>query len=556
MQALNGKEIVEFEDFQLDAGKNVLRRNGEVVSLPLKAVELLSVLVENRGDVVSKDELMSRVWAGAFVEDSVLTQNIYLLRKTLNASGAKDLIKTVPRRGYFFNGEIRDAGSYETAVLERHLVEEITVDFEEQETRSRPKSRLGRPVLIGIAVLPILLAAGLYYYFAATENAPAGAPPLKIGPLTNASGYKTLAVLPFRATDEPFGKSFAADLAVRLGAANKFAVVSPVLLDEYAKHAAELRTDFAMRGEVEANAGQYSATVRFVDTGGGEIWSDKFEFDNLIQLQDAIANRTVKEIAARLTEPERELTSKRLPSNVAAFANYQTGYALWRRRAGGVQQLRKSIELDQSFAPAYAILASAVAMGGLRGSPAADDAQKLLDKAFLLDENLADAYAVQGFIRIFHHRDWPGAEGSLKTALRLDPNNVNARHWLGVYYSIHRRLDEAKAEMNTALGVDPTNPTLLADLGQIYYFAGELRTAGELCERSQAIDPQNGFGKQCVSDVHGPSAAIDPDAMLSFLEQTPAEQRFGFPYLNVDPKYDAIRSEPRFVKLLNEMNLP
>ena len=78
-------------------------------------------------------------------------------------------------------------------------------------------------------------------------------------------------------------------------------------------------------------------------------------------------------------------------------------------------------------------------------------------KAFALDENLADAYAVQGFLRIFHHRDWAGAEASLQNALALDAGNVNARHWLAIFYSIHRRLDEAKAEMQKALELDPTN---------------------------------------------------------------------------------------------------
>ena len=84
-------------------------------------------------------------------------------------------------------------------------------------------------------------------------------------------------------------------------------------------------------------------------------------------------------------------------------------------------------------------------MQGVKDSPAAKEAEELLLKAFELDENSADAYAGQGFIRIFHHRDWEGAEKSLKNALELDANNVNAHHWLAVFYSIHRRLDEAKA---------------------------------------------------------------------------------------------------------------
>lgn len=557
MQALNGKGIVEFEDFLLDTDKNVLRRRGEVVSLPLKAVELLGVLVESRGDVVTKEELMARVWTDAFVEDSVLTQNIYLLRKTLNASGARDLIKTVPRRGYFFNGEIRDPNSHAPAVLERHLVEKITVDIDEEEPSGRPGVRGRWPVILPIVVFSILIAAAGYFYYqydspkAATET-----PQLKLGPHVNASGYKSLAVLPFEGPDEQFGKSFSADLAVRLGSVNKFAVFSPASLEERARHGADVKTDFAIKGRLEAKPNAYAAKVTFVDaSGGGEIWSETFEFPNLIQLQDAIANRAAKEIFARLTEPERELIAKRLPSNIAAYDSFQKGHAQWRSRAGGTEHLTRAIELDRSFAPAYAILASAVAMGGVKDSPSAVEAQKLLDTAFSLDEHLADAYAVQGFIRMFHHRDWPGAEQSLQSALQLDPNNVNAHHWLAVFYSIHRRLDEAKAEMQKALELDPANPTFLADLGQLHYFAGENEAAREYCERALAITPGHGLARSYLALIDAPETKADPETLSRELNNAIENDSFAAPYINVDPRYAPLRNEPRFRKALRKMNL-
>ena len=88
MQALNGN-LIEFGEFRLDVTKKNLWRESEVVPLPLKAVELLCVLVENRGEVINKIVLMEQVWKDSFVEDSVLTQNIYLLRKTLQSGGAE-----------------------------------------------------------------------------------------------------------------------------------------------------------------------------------------------------------------------------------------------------------------------------------------------------------------------------------------------------------------------------------------------------------------------------------------------------------------------------------
>src|SRR6266571_1106671 len=90
----------EFGKFRLDLDRKLLWLGPEPVSLPLKAVDLLCLLVEKRGEVVSKDEIWHEVWNDAFVEETNLTHNIYILRKALKDLGEVDLIKTVPRRGY------------------------------------------------------------------------------------------------------------------------------------------------------------------------------------------------------------------------------------------------------------------------------------------------------------------------------------------------------------------------------------------------------------------------------------------------------------------------
>jgi DNA-binding winged helix-turn-helix (wHTH) protein len=103
------KRIREFGQFRLDVNKKVLWHNGEPVSLPLKEVELLCVLTDNVGEVITKDEIFNQVWANSFVEESNLSRHIYLLRKTLKDLGeADELIQTVPRRGYRFAGRVRE----------------------------------------------------------------------------------------------------------------------------------------------------------------------------------------------------------------------------------------------------------------------------------------------------------------------------------------------------------------------------------------------------------------------------------------------------------------
>lgn len=107
---LSQHKVYEFEDFRLDAAHKLLYRNGTEVSLTPKAVETLIALVERRGEVVAKDELMEVIWADTIVEESNLAQYLHVLRKTLGkASDGRPFIETLKRRGYRFNGEVRSA---------------------------------------------------------------------------------------------------------------------------------------------------------------------------------------------------------------------------------------------------------------------------------------------------------------------------------------------------------------------------------------------------------------------------------------------------------------
>jgi len=529
---------------------------------------LLSVLVENRGEVVPKDELIGRVWADSFVEDAVLTQNIYLLRKTLKANGIGNLIRNVPRRGYVFE----PPAFVNETIIERRLVERVEIEEVEdiphpvkkpnQQTApivaAKPSVRLA--AILCTSAAAVVIVAGLFLYAGREEGsqrAISPALPLKLNPSTAVSGLKSLAVLEFESADSGFARTFTADLSIRLGSMNKFSVVPPTLTDEYQKHGGVLKTDFALWGDVEINGDNYKANVELIETDGGAaaVWSETFEYDNLIQLQDAVANRTAKALIGRLSDSERAQIATRLPTNAVAYEQFQTARTLWRRRVDGSWYAVRAIEMDANFAPAYALLANIRATAGVKDSPAAKEAEQLLKKAFELDESLADAYAVQGLIRIFHHRDWPGAEASLKTALALDPNSVNAHHWLGVYYSIHRRLDEAKAEMHKALEIDPTNPTLLADIGQLHYFAGENDLAMEHCRKALAVDPDHPFAAQYVNLIRQPHETSNVDPIIAGLRRSFDENSFTLPYINADPRYDHIRDHPEFRAILVKMNL-
>jgi Tol biopolymer transport system component/DNA-binding winged helix-turn-helix (wHTH) protein len=130
--------IYEFADFRLDAAHLMLYKNGTTVSLKPKVVETLVALVERRGEVISKDELMHRLWPDSVVEEANLSQNIYLLRKTLGScSDGQPVIETFWRRGYRFNGDVRQSSDVEL-LFATHTKTLVVTEEEPFENGSEP----------------------------------------------------------------------------------------------------------------------------------------------------------------------------------------------------------------------------------------------------------------------------------------------------------------------------------------------------------------------------------------------------------------------------------
>ena len=160
----------EFGPFRLDTSQRLLLRGGDPVPLPPKALEVLLVLAENRGQVLSKEDLMNRVWPDTFVEEGNLGQSIFLIRKALGtANDGQDYIKTLPRRGYCFIGEVNEVPDRQsTVILTEHTVSGVVI---EEETSSTGKSALSfrhqstkRMASVGLMAIAFILCAGLIGY--------------------------------------------------------------------------------------------------------------------------------------------------------------------------------------------------------------------------------------------------------------------------------------------------------------------------------------------------------------------------------------------------------
>jgi DNA-binding winged helix-turn-helix (wHTH) protein len=141
------KQSYEFGPFQIDTFNRQLLRDGKVVPLKAKALDTLLVLIDRRGDVVEKDDLMKLLWPDSFVEEANLTQNIYTLRKAL---GDAHYIETVPRRGYRFVGEVREGQVPTSDVLVIKERTRTSISYEEQSSNSLAERKFQEQAVIDV----------------------------------------------------------------------------------------------------------------------------------------------------------------------------------------------------------------------------------------------------------------------------------------------------------------------------------------------------------------------------------------------------------------------
>jgi DNA-binding winged helix-turn-helix (wHTH) protein/TolB-like protein/lipopolysaccharide biosynthesis regulator YciM len=511
MSSENGR-LREFGKFRLDAEKRVLWFEEKPVNLALKKIELLCVLTENGGEVITKEELLSRVWADSFVEESNLSRHIYVLRKTFKDFGAKDLIQTVPRRGYRFAGEVRQVNSGSgQLIIERHAVSRTLIEIQEEEKGGTGEGER-KNVSSGISLSPLLLFSLSAILLVALLG---GFAFWRYNKTAAVSDIKSIAVLPFQTIDgekgnEHQGLGLADVLITRLSNIKEINVrpTSAILNFDNQDSIAfgkTLNVDAILEGTIYRTNDKVRVTARLIKTGDDSpIWAGQFEkpLQEELRLQDEIALQVVNALALNLSGGEKNALTKRYTENADAYQLYIKGRYEWNKRSWAAMNeaqrlFRNAVELDPNFALAHAGLADTLAMT-VDGNQASIAVQKALE----LDPHLAEAHASLGFIRMFHDWNWRAAETRFKKSIELNPNYATAHQWYATLLAIEGRNSEAKAEMRRALEINPLSHNFHADLGQIYYFSREYGEAEKWCLKALEIYPDFQFAHDYLYDIY------------------------------------------------------
>ncbi len=500
--------VVRFGSFELDSRIGELRRNGSKVKLREQSFQLLKVLVEKRGEPVTREELRQVLWPqGIHVDfERSLNQAVARLRETLEDSPESPrFIETLPRHGYRFVAPLEWVGG--DSIPDEPAVAAL----------SGPGKRwrwfLGSVVaglLGGAVVVAMLLGPNLFSWRQWLLKQSSTPPPIRslaVLPLVNLSGDPN---------EEYFADGMTEALITELGKLGSLRVISRTTAMRYKRSdkslaaiAKELSVDGVVEGSVARSEHQIRVTVQLVRAATDrQLWAATYERNvgDILVLEGEVAHSIAREIGLKLAPREEALLAAR-SVNPSAYEAYLKGRYYWNKRSAeglkkGIEYFQQAIDRDPAYAPAYAGLADCFSLepwlSELSREETLSRARAAASRALAIDDKLPEAHASLGIVEAWN-LNWQDAEREYRRAIELNPSYATAHHWYGLYLAWTGHQQEGVAELRQAVLLDPLSPIISTDLGWVFYSAHQPDSA--IAELRKALDlaPNFPWAHRCLA---------------------------------------------------------
>jgi TolB-like protein len=499
-----------FGDYAIDVARRELTRGSEQIAVGPQVFDLLVYLVQNRERVASKDDLFEAVWAGRLVSESTLRSHINAVRKAVGDSGERQsLIRTVARKGFRFVGEVREGVAATDGALSTRTV---------KVAGAQPVNDIQTATLASDVIL---------------------------------SDKPSIAVLPFQNLSGDSGQSYFADgmvedIITALSRMRWLFVIARNSSFTYAGRAVnvrqvgrELGVRYVLEGSVRKAANRVRIAGQLIDASTGtHLWADHFDgaLDDIFALQDQMTATVVGAIAPKLEQAEIDRAKRKPTDNLDAYDLFLRGLAsmyrrnreamgealglfsaaierdpeyaspygaaawcrVWRvlngwvsdrgqERAEAMRLGRRAVELGMD--DAVALARGGHALGFSSGDP--DSGLAFVDRALLLNPNLAVAWVFGGLLRIYRG-DTEVAIEHLARAMRfspLDPTLYQMQAGTGLAHLLAGRFDEALLWAQRAFREEPNFIPAAALAAASYAQAGRLEEARRTMAHLRALDP-------------------------------------------------------------------
>jgi TolB-like protein len=450
-----------FEAYFLDPERRELRRGADLVPLEPQVFDLLQYLIENRDRVVSKDDLIAGVWNGRIVSDSALSSRITAARHAIGDSGeAQRLIRTVPRKGLRFVGEVRDDKSLPQA----------------PSAASSAALTLALPDKPSIVVLP----------FANLSDDPA---------------------------QDYFADGMVEDITIALGRLPWLFVIGSIAALSYKNRrvegrqvSADLGVRYVLRGSVRKEGARVRITAELSDaTTGGHIWADRFdgELDSVFEMQDRVAAQVSIAIAPALQSEEMRRARRKPTENLTAYDLFlralQHHTVSFAHNQESLRLLYRAIELDPSYSAAYGLAAWCHFCQKMWGwvaptDPRLEEGVRLAHIAAAIGNNDSEALWMAAQTMTLIAGELERAITLVERSLTLNPNSPNAWYANGMAHTFR---DGAKADAGIeyhlrAWRLNPVDPWAyyyLAGVAFGQFYAGRYEDAAIAADRPLSREP-------------------------------------------------------------------
>lgn len=485
-----------------------VRKAGVRIRIQQQPMKLLVALLERPGEVVTREDLRSRVWPNESFGDFDQAVNIAIgkLRSALGDSAdSPRYIETLPKRGYRFIAEVSvvdtaapakaaESGAEDLPEAGKRPGQGIAAD----EPGRRPWSR---PWVLIVLALVLSLPILALWYFRTHEMRPAGIRSLAVLPLESLSGDES---------QDYFADGMTDELITDLGQIGALRVVSRTSVMVY-KHARkplpqiarELNVDAVVEGTVLRSGNQVRITAQLIEAATDKhLWARSYEGDlrDVLALQKKVANAIAEEIRIEVTPREQAKLNEAKALNPETYEAYLKGRYFWNKRTAdglkrAVEYFGQAIAADPGYAPAYAGLADSYALlgdweyGVMTPGEAYPKAKAAAVQALKLDNTLSEAHTSLAFSLDVFDWNWNSAENEYKRAIELNPGYATAHHWYACHLSQMGRDVEAIAEIRKAENLDPLSLIISADAAGILLIARKNDQAIEQSRRTVDMDP-------------------------------------------------------------------
>lgn len=446
---------LRFDIFELDVRAGELRKHGVRLRLRGQPLQVLQILLERAGDVVTREELQARIWpADTFVDfDHSLHNAIARIRDVLGDSAETPrYIETLPRRGYRYIGPVEN-------IVAPRLVTETRDDPTPQVLPVGPSIGNKNLAVVAIAFLAVSLVAFASWRYLDTKTAVPPIRSLAVLPLDNLSGDSS---------EEFFADGVTDQLTTYLAQVGSLRVISRTSVMQYKgtkkslpEIARELKVDAIVEGSVIRSGRRVRVTAQLIQAANDQhLWAETYDRDlgDVLSLEGEVAYVIAQQIRAQLTPTQHAQIRKAHAVDPTAYDAYLKGRLYFTNEFTKPDSLRKAqhyfedaIQKDPDFALAYAGLADTYVYlaftGALEKDQAYRSAKKALSKSLELDDSIGEAHDTLGLLSSYFEWNWDTANDEFNRAIALAPSYSCAHEDRALFLTLLGRSTEALVEV-------------------------------------------------------------------------------------------------------------